>query len=85
MTAIHVPGLLTFTIAILVFFAGAGLNRLIGPLRRWNFPEPVTGVFGGAATLIGYVLRARDHFDSTRATCYSLPLDLLGLHASWAT
>jgi hypothetical protein len=26
MTAIHVPGLLTFTIAILVFFAGAGLN-----------------------------------------------------------
>ena len=33
MTAIHVPGLLTFTIAILVFFAGAGLNRLIEPLQ----------------------------------------------------
>jgi glutamate:Na+ symporter, ESS family len=34
MTAIHAPGLLTFTIAILVFFAGVGLNRLIEPLRR---------------------------------------------------
>jgi hypothetical protein len=43
MTAIHAPGLLTFTIAILVFFAGALLNRLIEPLRRWNIPEPVTG------------------------------------------
>ncbi len=34
---------LTFTISIVVFFAGAGLNRLIGPLRRWNIPEAVTG------------------------------------------
>ena len=56
MTAIHVPGLLTFTIAILVFFAGAGLNRLIEPLRRWNIPEPVTGgLLAAAATLIAYV------------------------------
>src|SRR6202451_1123286 len=57
MTAIHVPGLLTFTIAILVFFAGAGLNRLIGPLRRWNIPEPVTGgLVAAAATLLAYVV-----------------------------
>src|ERR1700722_1140720 len=57
MTAIHVPGLLTFTIAILVFFAGAGLNRLIGPLRRWNIPEPVTGgLLAATATLLAYVV-----------------------------
>lgn len=43
MTAIQVPGLLTFTIAIVVFFVGAGLNRLIKPLHRWNIPEAVTG------------------------------------------
>jgi glutamate:Na+ symporter, ESS family len=57
MTAIHVPGLLTFTIAILVFFAGAGLNRLIEPLRRWNIPEPVTGgLLAALATLLAYVV-----------------------------
>ena len=57
MTAIHVPGLLTFTIAILVFFAGAGLNRLIEPLRRWNIPEPVTGgLIAAAVTLLVYVV-----------------------------
>jgi glutamate:Na+ symporter, ESS family len=56
MTAIHAPGLLTLTIAILVFFAGAGLNRLIEPLRRWNIPEPVTGgLIAAAATLFAYV------------------------------
>lgn len=56
MTAIHVPGLLTFTIAILVFFAGATLNRVIEPLRRWNIPEPVTGgLLAAAATLLAYV------------------------------
>ena len=57
MTAIYVPGLLTFTIAIFVFFAGAGLNRLIGPLRRWNIPEPVTvGLLAALATLLAYVV-----------------------------
>jgi hypothetical protein len=34
MTAIHVPGLHTFTIAILVVFAGAGLNRVVKPGLR---------------------------------------------------
>jgi ESS family glutamate:Na+ symporter len=57
MTAIHAPGLLTFTIAILVFFAGAGLNRLIAPLRRWNIPEPVTGgLLAAVVTLLAYVM-----------------------------
>src|SRR5277367_6062822 len=55
MTAIHVPGLLTFTIAIVVFFAGVGLDRLIEPLRRWNIPEPVTGgLLAAGATLLAY-------------------------------
>ena len=40
MTAIHVPGLLTFTIAILVFFAGAGLNRLISRSDAGTFRSP---------------------------------------------
>jgi glutamate:Na+ symporter, ESS family len=54
-TAIEAPGLLTFTIAILVFFAGARLNRLIPPLRRWNIPEAVTGgLLAAALTLIAY-------------------------------
>ena len=70
MTAIQVPGLLTFTIAILVFFTGAGLNRLIPPLRRWNIPEAVTGgLLAALATLfahealgveINFSLEARD-------------------------
>jgi glutamate:Na+ symporter, ESS family len=61
MTAIHLPGLLTFTIAILVFFAGAGLNRLIEPLRRWNIPEPVTGgLLAALATLLAYVVLGVD-------------------------
>src|SRR5271165_2139130 len=70
MTAIEAPGLLTFTIAILVFFAGAGLNRLVPPLRRWNIPEAVTGgllaavltliAYAGFGVEIGFSLDARD-------------------------
>jgi ESS family glutamate:Na+ symporter len=70
MTAIQVPGLLTFTIAIVVFFAGAGLNRLIPPLHRCNIPEAVTGgLLAALATLfarealgieIHFSLEARD-------------------------
>ena len=49
------PGLLTFTIAIVVFFAGAGLNRLIPPLHRWNIPEAVTGgLLAAIVTLLAY-------------------------------
>jgi glutamate:Na+ symporter, ESS family len=57
MTAIQIPGLLTFTIAILVFFAGVGLNRLIRPLHRWNIPEPVTGgLLAAVVTLLAYAI-----------------------------
>ena len=57
MKAVTIPGLLTFTIAILVFFAGAGLNRLIEPLQRWNIPEAVTGgMLAAATTLVAYTM-----------------------------
>ena len=56
MTTVQVPGLLTFTIAIVVFFIGAGLNQIVKPLQRWNIPEAVTGgLFAATATLIAYV------------------------------
>lgn len=48
-------GLLSFTIAILVYFLGAGLNGVIAPLRRWNIPEAVTGgMLAALATLVAY-------------------------------
>lgn len=54
-TAIQVPGLLTFTIAIVVFFTGTGLNRLIKPLHRCNIPEAVTGgLLAAIVTLLAY-------------------------------
>jgi ESS family glutamate:Na+ symporter len=57
MTAIQVPGLLTFTVAILVFFTGVGLNRLIAPLQRWNIPEAVTGgMLAAIVTLIAHMV-----------------------------
>jgi glutamate:Na+ symporter, ESS family len=43
MRTVETPGLLTFTISIVVFFVGAALNHWIAPLRRWNIPEAVTG------------------------------------------
>ena len=49
------PGLLTFTISIVVFFVGAGLNHVIAPLRRWSIPEAVTGgLLAALVTLIAY-------------------------------
>ena len=64
------PGLVTFTIAIVVFFVGAGLNRTVAPLRRWNIPEAVTGgmiaalatlaVYEAAGLAVAFDLGARD-------------------------
>ena len=55
MTTVQAPDLLTFTIAIVVFFAGAGLNRLIEPLHRWNIPEAVTGgLLAALVTVLAY-------------------------------
>ena len=64
MTSIQVPGLLSFTIAIVVFFVGAGVNRAIKPLRDWNIPEAVTGgLIAALATLVAYVVfRVEAHF-----------------------
>jgi ESS family glutamate:Na+ symporter len=53
--ALQVPGLPTFTLAILVFFLGSGLNRAIPVLRRWNIPEAVSGgLLAAVATLAAY-------------------------------
>ena len=55
MKTIATSGLLTFTISIIVFFVGAGLNHLIAPLRRWNIPEAVTGgLLAALVTLAAY-------------------------------
>lgn len=55
MSTIEVPGLLSFTIAILVFFAGANLNRYIPVLSRWSIPEAVTGgILAALVTLVAY-------------------------------
>lgn len=55
MSLIQVPGLLSFTISILVFFAGANLNRVIPALARWSIPEAVTGgLLAALATLVAY-------------------------------
>ncbi|MEQ1950335.1 sodium/glutamate symporter [Mesorhizobium sp. CN2-181] len=57
MTSLTVPALLTFTISIVVFFLGAGINGLIPQLRRWNIPEAVTGGFlASVATWLAYEL-----------------------------
>ncbi|MGR9171046.1 sodium/glutamate symporter [Rhizobium sp. KDH_Rht_773_N] len=55
MSVMQLPGLLSFTIAILVFFAGANLNRLVPILVHWSIPEAVTGgLLAALATLIAY-------------------------------
>ncbi len=54
---IQVPGLLSFTLAILVFFAGVSLNHLIRPLHLWNIPEAVTGgLLAAIVTLLAYLV-----------------------------
>jgi glutamate:Na+ symporter, ESS family len=57
MTTIEVSGLVTFTISIVVFFIGAGINHLLTPLRKWNIPEAVTG--GLLAALVTLVIHEK--------------------------
>lgn len=58
--ALAVSGFLTFTISIVVFFLGSGLNRAFAPLRRWNIPEAVTGgLIAAVATLLIYEVFGR--------------------------
>ncbi len=55
MQNIAVPGFLSLTIAIVVFFIGSGVNRIVAPLRRWNIPEAVTGgLIAALATLLAF-------------------------------
>lgn len=55
MQNIAVPGFLSLTIAIIVFFIGSGVNRVVPPLRRWNIPEAVTGgLIAALATLVAF-------------------------------
>ena len=54
-TTVAVPGFLSLTIAIVVFFVGTGINQWIAPLRRWNIPEAVTGgLLAALVTLVAY-------------------------------
>ena len=54
---IQVTGLLSFTIAIVVFFTGVSLNHLLKPLQRWNIPEAVTGgLLAAIVTLLAYIM-----------------------------
>ncbi|MCX5514681.1 sodium/glutamate symporter [Kaistia algarum] len=55
MEQVAVPGFLSLTIAIVVFFLGSGVNKAIDPLRNWNIPEAVTGgLLAALATLLIY-------------------------------
>jgi len=70
LTAVVVPGFLTVTIAIVVFFVGAGLNGRVALLSRFNIPDAVTGgILAALVTLalhellaleVGFTLAARD-------------------------
>ena len=69
-TAVVVPGFVTVTIAIVVFFVGAGLNNRVAALARFNIPDAVTGgILAALVTLalhellaveVGFTLAARD-------------------------
>ena len=70
MTMIEVPGFLTITIGMIVFFTGAFLTRRVAFLRDYSIPEPVSGgLFAALAAWaiyawfdveITYELEARD-------------------------
>lgn len=51
---VPVDNFLSFTIGILVYFAGMHINRRISFLRNYNIPEPVTG--GILASLLALAL-----------------------------
>lgn len=55
--SLELSALITFTLAILVYFVGAGLNQICAPLSRWNIPEAVTGgILAAMVTLACYSL-----------------------------
>ena len=54
MTLLTASGLMSVTLAIVIFFIGAGVNRVVAPLQRWNIPKAVTG--GLLAALVTFAL-----------------------------
>jgi ESS family glutamate:Na+ symporter len=67
---LQLNGLFTFTLGIIVLFAGKRLNDAIGFLREFSIPEPVTGglifsilfalIYFGAGITVNFDLAARD-------------------------
>lgn len=52
-----VDDFLTYTLGILVFFAGVFLNKRVAWLRSYNIPEPVTGgLLSAVFTLLVYII-----------------------------
>ena len=69
-----VDSFLAYTIGIVVFFAGWGLNQKVGILQKYNIPEPVTG--GILAALAALMLKVVFDFEveydlATRDFCWS--------------
>ncbi|MGQ3675175.1 sodium/glutamate symporter [Xanthobacter sp. TB0139] len=62
---LELSGLITFTLAIMIFFVGGALNSAIAPLRSWNIPEAVTGgILAALVTLTIYIaFDIEIHFD----------------------
>ncbi|MGH2340483.1 sodium/glutamate symporter [Segnochrobactraceae bacterium EtOH-i3] len=52
-STIQVPGFMTATLAIIVFFAGMHINARVTALRDWNIPDAVTGGLLAALVTLG--------------------------------
>jgi len=67
---LQLDGIFTFTLGIIVLFAGKRLNDAIGFLREFSIPEPVTGgllfsilftlIYFGTETTVNFDLASRD-------------------------
>ncbi|MEM9475377.1 MAG: sodium/glutamate symporter [Pseudomonadota bacterium] len=57
--ALTVPDFITFTLGMIVYFAGAALTKRIRVLRDFNIPEPVTGGFAAALAVWAFVAIAQ--------------------------
>jgi len=67
---LQLNGLFTFTLGIIVLFAGKRLNDAVGFLREFSIPEPVTGgllfsilfavIYFGTGTAVNFDLASRD-------------------------
>jgi glutamate:Na+ symporter, ESS family len=62
---LQLNGLFTFTLGIIVLFAGKRLNDAVGFLREFSIPEPVTGglLFSIIFALIYFIFETTVNFD----------------------